>query len=318
MTYSAEVLADSPAAYYRLAESSGTTAADSSGNSRNGTYVGSPTLGQTSGVGDGSDSSVQFGASKYVDVASASWMTGGGGEFSAEAWVYPTSSSAIAIVGRHESGCTFDIQLSSLTVQFRWQVSGIGFVVLNSPGTIPTNAWTHVVGTYDGTTRRLYLNGSEVANDVPGPTAYPSGNDLAIGSLSNGFASQWFVGNIDEVAIYPAALSSGRVAAHYAAGSSVSPSGTIGLTVPAPTVALTGTAAVTASLGLTIPAPIVALSEAVEPDPPWTVPVGLIGLSWDAYGLLEFDPVTGGGADVPLHVVSPSVPVPTLVDGRPV
>ncbi len=45
MAYADVVLADSPLAYYRLGESSGTTMTDSSGNGRHGTYVGSPTLG---------------------------------------------------------------------------------------------------------------------------------------------------------------------------------------------------------------------------------------------------------------------------------
>ena len=43
--YSAEVLADNPIAYYRLSETSGTSANDSSPNNNIGTYVGTPTLG---------------------------------------------------------------------------------------------------------------------------------------------------------------------------------------------------------------------------------------------------------------------------------
>src|SRR4051812_1334419 len=48
--YSSAVLALSPIAYYRLGESSGTTAADSSGNGLNGTYNGGVTLGQPGGI----------------------------------------------------------------------------------------------------------------------------------------------------------------------------------------------------------------------------------------------------------------------------
>ena len=45
-TYSQQVLADTPAAYWRLGEASGTTAADSSGANRTGRYLNTPTLGQ--------------------------------------------------------------------------------------------------------------------------------------------------------------------------------------------------------------------------------------------------------------------------------
>ena len=44
--YSASVLADAPAAYWRLGEASGTSAADASGNGRAGSYLNTPTLGR--------------------------------------------------------------------------------------------------------------------------------------------------------------------------------------------------------------------------------------------------------------------------------
>ena len=49
--YISTVQADSPAAYYQLDETSGTVAADSSGNGNNATYVGSPSLGQSTSFG---------------------------------------------------------------------------------------------------------------------------------------------------------------------------------------------------------------------------------------------------------------------------
>src|SRR6266508_4078199 len=45
--YRTQVLADEPLAYWRLGESSGTSAADASGNANTGTYAGSPALGAT-------------------------------------------------------------------------------------------------------------------------------------------------------------------------------------------------------------------------------------------------------------------------------
>src|SRR5262249_13962061 len=67
-TYASTVLADSPAAYWRLGESSGSSAADSSGNANGGSYSGSVTLGAPALITDldtavdfnGTDASVFF------------------------------------------------------------------------------------------------------------------------------------------------------------------------------------------------------------------------------------------------------------------
>ena len=73
----------------------------------------------------------------------------------------------------------------------------------------------HVVYTWDGTTRRGYVNGSEAFNDTP---------TLSIGSAIARIAQhptdggKYFSGTLDEVAIYDSILSPTRVAAHYNAG----------------------------------------------------------------------------------------------------
>src|SRR5205807_8445727 len=53
-SYSSTVIGDHPSAYYRLGETSGTVAVDSSGNGRNATYTGNTTLGVSPGavIGD--------------------------------------------------------------------------------------------------------------------------------------------------------------------------------------------------------------------------------------------------------------------------
>src|SRR5690348_7032901 len=76
MSYSAEVLADSPLAYWKLDETSGTSAADSSGNSRTATYGGGGVGGTsllTSGAGH-SLALTESGTTTYATIASASWM----------------------------------------------------------------------------------------------------------------------------------------------------------------------------------------------------------------------------------------------------
>lgn len=74
--FASEVLADSPLLYWRIGESSGTTAVDSSGNGRDGTYFGSPTLGVPGMIRGDANTTASFlqSTNDYISLASASWM----------------------------------------------------------------------------------------------------------------------------------------------------------------------------------------------------------------------------------------------------
>lgn len=79
------------------------------------------------------------------------------------------------------------------------------------------NVWTHLLGTYDGSSVKLYVNGvlkSTVSKT--GSIGY-SALTLRIGT-SNTYSGQYFNGFIDEVSIYKRALFSEDVFEHYNAG----------------------------------------------------------------------------------------------------
>lgn len=71
--------------------------------------------------------------------------------------------------------------------------------------------WHAVEGTYDGKTVRLYVDGTEIGHGttvpLPGPIAYglPTSGDAQIGGYTGG-CGLTFVGDIDEVSIWSAAL----------------------------------------------------------------------------------------------------------------
>lgn len=72
--------------------------------------------------------------------------------------------------------------------------------------------WYHVAGTYDGTTARLYVNGSEVKTLDASLTVRQSGSLLGVGDDGSG-GDAGLTGSIDDVRIYERALSSDDVKA---------------------------------------------------------------------------------------------------------
>jgi hypothetical protein len=95
---------------------------------------------------------------------------------------------------------------------------GVAQTLTAPAGSIAAGVPQHVVATFDGSMRRLYVDGVEVAAaPLAGATANPG--PLFVGST--GGLSGFFDGTIDELAIYSQALTSARVTAHYAEGAGI-------------------------------------------------------------------------------------------------
>ena len=73
----------------------------------------------------------------------------------------------------------------------------------------PVNAWTHIAFTYDGTTQRLYVNGTQVATKATTGAIQTTNNPLWIGG--NQPYGEYFNGLIDEVRVYSRALSQSEI-----------------------------------------------------------------------------------------------------------
>jgi len=165
------------------------------------------------------------GVDDYVSVPYASSLDFTGGDFSIDAWVYPTGigSYGEGIAGRlasdNSSGWGLAIQGSMYGTAGKLNFMGNNSWVGQSADTILPNTWTHVAITRSGNSVTYYINGS------------PSGSFTFTGNLNNSLAmaigdmypswpgSVWrFNGHIDEAEFFNRALSTSEIQKIYNAG----------------------------------------------------------------------------------------------------
>jgi hypothetical protein len=79
-------------------------------------------------------------------------------------------------------------------------------------GSIALNVWSYIVGTSDGTSMRLYVNGTQVAAGLAGGPNY--GGAPNFDALISRFG---LPGDVADLAIYSSALSVAQIGSHYAA-----------------------------------------------------------------------------------------------------
>jgi hypothetical protein len=78
--------------------------------------------------------------------------------------------------------------------------------------TVSISTWTHIVGTYDGTTIRLYKNGTLVHSVAHSGTVSNPGRYLTVGGWTSGV----WAGLVDDLRIYRRVLNATEIAGLYA------------------------------------------------------------------------------------------------------
>ena len=237
-SYRAAVLAKTPVGYWRLNETAGfnatPTAAQNAGTlgvRENGTYDMGTKLQQPGALVASTNKAAYFDGAHSMQ-APAGQAANPNAPFSVEFWAKPGNDYA-------GLGTAQAVPLGATDRDFGrsgwlfyqggngwswWLGDTAAYTIQLDPTTpVSTANWYHVVGTYDGTTARLYVNGIEVANKT-GAFAPNSTKAITIGARYD--ASYYYVGSIDEVAIYPIVLPAADVLAHYQNGTSAAPSQT--------------------------------------------------------------------------------------------
>lgn len=199
-----------------------------------------------------SDSSSNVNASSNTGITSATGRIGGAASFpnatpdeirvtsspsikptsalTLEAWANPTNNGSSGIGQIFDMGYRSDgtwnspylsynlaMHQSASTVDFDLTTAG-AIHSLNSASSVNYNQWNHIVGTYDGTALRLYINGVKDSNStaVTGAIDYGTSGDLAIGLDSPYHKSYPWNGSLDEVRISSVARSTDWIATEYA------------------------------------------------------------------------------------------------------
>ena len=212
MPYTTVVLADSPIAYWRLGEASGTTAVDSSGHGRNGAYSGGVTKGVAGALAYDSNTAARFdGSIGLVSVPDDSALRLNGSwsiEFWAKQVSYPHQFAGLIAKGSNQNGYSIWADpWGGLWLKRHNAEAGSG------SGAIVSTGYRYFVVTYDGTNVKWYVDGVLKRTTAE---SFPGNGDP--GQLQLGKGDVYGNNDIDEVALYATALNATRIAAHYASG----------------------------------------------------------------------------------------------------
>jgi Concanavalin A-like lectin/glucanases superfamily len=209
--------ASGPVGVWKLDEGSGATVSDSSGNGNNGVLSGGVSWVQgVSGSAlrfDGSTGEVKIADNTALEPRSTVTVT---------AWIKRAGSPGTFryVVAKGANGC-----IAASYGLYSGPDGGLEFYVSHGKGSIYARSpdagqrawdgnWHLAVGTYDGSTVRLYLDGVEVGTGTPWPGSLeyllPSSNDFYIGDYP-GCADHEFLGTIDDVAVWNRTLDAGEI-----------------------------------------------------------------------------------------------------------
>jgi len=237
--YAAAVLADGPIAYWRLGETSGTTATDLTGTGHNASYLNSPTLGVPGLIDTDSDKAVSFdGINDRTAVPDAADINTGGpyATRTVELWFQADDVTRRQVL--YEQGGTnkgLGVYLLS------GQVYVIGWNQTDQDPTTPwgplwvstavtTNTRYHVVLVLDQPGSRLegFLNGISMGSAAGAGRLFSVPYNIGVAAMddrtrfhdlsSTAVAGYYYDGALDEVALYGTALTTTQIQNHHTIG----------------------------------------------------------------------------------------------------
>jgi hypothetical protein len=221
LAYTNKVIALSPIAYWPLAESSGSTATDESGNARNGAYT-SVTLGAT-GIGDGRTAAA-FTTGSFCNIYGAS-LAGAfnGQEGSLSMWAQ-VSAAGIWTDGTNKALIELQVDASNVVRIRKTTTNNISQAIYTAGGTNKTvnitnsaTTWFHLALTWSKIADqfKVFLNGAQVGatQTALGTFAGSLVSTAATIGAANTSATIPWSGQIAHVALFTSILSGADITA---------------------------------------------------------------------------------------------------------
>jgi hypothetical protein len=251
-SYSRAVLSDSPIAYFRLDESSGPTMCDSSTSANNGHYVSGVHLGVPGAIAGDSGVAAVSQSSGVGTGGSGSGLTGDH-SFTLEAWFRDTGTvrdQSLVSMGEAGEGNVAGLSTwtsdtgngtpSQLALDLYVGVENASTLPIWDTRTVGVNLWDgrwhYLAITYSAATNKVtgYVDGHDLGALTPVTAINLLASPIRVGYWLDSYINQGMVGDVDEVAVYPSALSPARIQAHFlASGRSTSTSTSTSTSVPA-------------------------------------------------------------------------------------
>lgn len=235
--YATDINTLSPASYWPLSDTGsvpytgnvpGTESlVDSSGHGNTGTALGGVTLGASGPTTLGTSSAISLnGSSGWVETTN-SYADPGVGGLSVVAWFKTTTTSGGTIIGfdnlqnNSNPGQSDRLLWMDNTGHLVWALYNGGNDEITTPAAYNTGAWVMVVAEVGSSGAELYVNGTEVANNV----SYTAGQNYTgywhigwgyeAGGWSDAPTSGYLNGSESEVAVVPSQLTSAKITALY-------------------------------------------------------------------------------------------------------
>lgn len=152
---------------------------------------------------DGSNDWVSINDSASLDLTSGMTI---------ELWVFPTQTMSgwrCPLLKERPSGLVYSLCANTDANRPSTAVFINGDRNLTGGSALPRYQWTHLAATYDGTSQRLYVNGTEIARQPLSGSIQASDRRLYIGG--NSVWGEFFSGRIDEVRVYNRGLTASEI-----------------------------------------------------------------------------------------------------------
>jgi len=225
-TYADAVRADQPTSYWRLNETTGNTSVlDLVGNDDMLAFAG-VTRGTAGALLNEADTASSLsGTTTGLTYGQDTKHTPN--TFTEEAWIKTSTTKGGAIMSfgcplNGSSGKYDRIVYMDNTGRIWFGVNNGANQTINSVGTFNNSQWHHVVASMGPLGMRLFVDGRIVATRSDVTTGITFDGDWRVGHAtlsgwSSAPTSTALFGSVDEVAVYPTALSAAQIAAHYVA-----------------------------------------------------------------------------------------------------